>query len=536
MQDFDTLRHRVEETAERLSLAQSERQEETHSLIGILRDLEEKYSAQEQQFAYYRQRLEPLERSNAQLTSLIENLLDLIDRGFGDGSLNPLRKASEMASAMLKTEIMALDDTRPDQDGNPDSEAAIDAAGQTGAETDAVISEAEPEMATLDDMDGADAETDAVAAEAEPEMATLDDMDGADAETAAVDAEAEPEMATLDDMDDSDAEADAVAAEVEPEMAAPDDMGQTDAETASESDALISYAEPEMATLDDMQEEGADDGETEAVSEAEEDVQVIQDLVELVEESPEIAGNESVVTDEDEETPVSGEDASADEQDEAQFGGVTDLELEEVALSNLEEDIDAASDIVAADIDAIAAMDMADLIAGDDNAPAVAVAEDDAQSQVDMVSGDDAVASNEIPQSEDPDLTARFEDVSDAVLQLELEEDAAAGYDDLPEIVKTASATFASGDTAEEADSIAALALAMEEETKSENAPPPAKSDIRSLMLRVEALAKKAEAMRLAQSEDTEMSEAGEKAVDQQEAATAAEPAAGTDDKKTAVA
>ena len=162
MQDFDTLRHRVEETAERLSSAQSERQEETQSLIGILRDLEEKYSAQEQQFAYYRDRLEPLEQSNAQLTSLIESLLDLIDRGFGEGSLGPLRKASEMASTMLMTEIKAIYHTPPDQGSNPDNEAAIEATGETDGETDgeteAVISDAEPVMATLDDIedDGAD--------------------------------------------------------------------------------------------------------------------------------------------------------------------------------------------------------------------------------------------------------------------------------------------------------------------------------------------------------------------------------------------
>ena len=43
MQDFDTLRHRVEEMVERLLLAQCERQEETQSLISILRDLEENF-------------------------------------------------------------------------------------------------------------------------------------------------------------------------------------------------------------------------------------------------------------------------------------------------------------------------------------------------------------------------------------------------------------------------------------------------------------------------------------------------------------
>jgi len=415
MQDFDTLRHRVEETAERLLLAQSERHEETQSLIGILRHLEEKFSAQEQQFAYYRDRLEPLERSNAQLTSLIVNLLDLIDRGFGEASLDPMRKASEMASAMLQTDIKAFDHTPPDQDSNPDGEATGEATGETD--------------------------------------------------------------------------------------------GEATGEADGEADSVISHAEPEMATFDDIEMDGADDSGIEAASEVEEDVQVIQDLLELVEESPGIAGEEPVAIDDDEEDLLAGEDALADEQDEALFGGVSDLELEEVPLSYLEDDIDVAADNMGADIDAIAAMALADTTATDD----------DTISPVDVVSSVDVMANDEMPAEDNSGLNAPFEDVSDAVLQLELEEDATAGFDDLPEIVKTASAAFTSDDATAEADTIAALAQAMEEETSSGHAPPPAPSDIRSLMLRVEALAKKAEAMRLAQAED----QGREHAADKQEAPSA---------------
>ena len=79
MQDFDTLRDRVEETARNLTSAQGERQAQTETLIGILRQLEEKYAAQEQQLAYYRDRVEPLQQANEQLSQLMGNLLDLID-------------------------------------------------------------------------------------------------------------------------------------------------------------------------------------------------------------------------------------------------------------------------------------------------------------------------------------------------------------------------------------------------------------------------------------------------------------------------
>ena len=415
MEDFDTLRHRVEETAERLSSAQSERQEETHALIGMLSQLEEKYSAQEQQFSYYRNRLEPLEQANAQLTSLMENLLDLIDSGFGEGSLGPLRKASAMASAMLATEVSAMSDTPSDQPALSDS----------------------------------------------------------------------------------------------------DDDG--------EMEIALSHAEPEMATLDDIEE----DGETEAVSGIEEDVQVVEDLVELIEESSEIA----------------------DEPADTQSDEIGDLELEEEPLCYLDEDIEVASDDVGAEIDAIAAADMAEPVTGED-----------AASAVELVAEDEFVAIDDMTDAQEPDLTIRFEDVSDAVLELESEEDAAAGFDELPEIVKDAAAAFASNDDAapiaqssedvtmigeeglvaaaeididteaasaddpaDEAETIAALAQAMEEETSTEDAAPPEPSDIRSLLLRVEALAKKAEAMRLAQGADMEMPEEGETAVDEQGAGAAVE-------------
>jgi predicted membrane GTPase involved in stress response len=124
-----------------------------------------------------------------------------------------------------------------------------------------------------------------------------------------------------------------------------------------------------------------------------------------------------------------------------------------------------------------------------------------------------------MPEAEDSFANARFENVSDAVLEMELQEDTTADSGDLPEMVTSASAAFTSIDAAEEADTIAALAQAMEEEATSGQAPPPAPADIRSLMLRVEALAKKAEAMRLAQAADVVNSESTASPVDDQESA-----------------
>ena len=404
MQNFDTLRHRVEETAERLSSAQSERQQETQSLIGILRDLEEKYSTQEKQFAYYQDRVAPLERSNAQLTALIEKLLDLIDRGFGESSLESLRKASAMATTMLERDFSLGDGTSYGPNGK--------------SHHDVVVTDDDAATAIADER---------------PPMASLDDFENDDWQPGG------------------------------------EDAGET-------------HFADDWSADDDL----------ETVNGAEDEAQIIQDLMDLVEENRALSFKDTSDVD----------DSSAEEQGESRFNGVADLELEEVPLSYLDDDIDAASDTVNTDFDAVAAASLAEPDAEDMDFDVSAVAEDETEPLADLLSDDDEAGANDWRDSLEALQRAQFEDVSEAVLKQELAEDARKGLNGLPEIVKTGIADFLSHDTAEEADTIAALALAMEKETNSGSTAPPATSDIRSLMLRVEALAKKAEAMRLAQNTD----------------------------------
>jgi len=66
-----------------------------------------------------------------------------------------------------------------------------------------------------------------------------------------------------------------------------------------------------------------------------------------------------------------------------------------------------------------------------------------------------------MPRAEASTLNARFEVVSNASLELELKENGSAGLGDLPKIVNAASAALTTGDTTDEADSIAALAPAI---------------------------------------------------------------------------
>jgi len=162
-------------------------------------------------------------------------------------------------------------------------------------------------------------------------------------------------------------------------------------------------------------EEGSgEDEEIDAVAEVEDDAQVIGDLMNLVEDNQEIS---EIV-------------------EESQFDGVSDLELEEVPLTNLKKDIDLASDKTDTELDAIAASVHSDLSQDADEFEVVTIAEDEGPSPFDAVLDDDVVASDEILDDENAVQDVRFEDVFDAVLELELEEDASAGFDDLPEIVK----------------------------------------------------------------------------------------------------
>lgn len=147
MQDFDTLRNRVEATAQKLASVQTERHDQTQSLVDILRQLEEKHAAQEQQLAYYRDRVVPLEQANQQLTGLIEHLLGLIDRGFGEDSLGPLRNASEMASAMLANDLL-MEERRPA--AAPDRDAQRVALPEFGSE-DAADDDTEFAFASYDE-------------------------------------------------------------------------------------------------------------------------------------------------------------------------------------------------------------------------------------------------------------------------------------------------------------------------------------------------------------------------------------------------
>jgi hypothetical protein len=104
--DFDFLRSRVEATAERLAAVQTDRRRRNRSLLDTLSRLEEKFAAQEQELAWYRDRVAPLEAATAQLCALTARLLDMVDAGFErlDDPEDGVQQAIAVVASMLERE------------------------------------------------------------------------------------------------------------------------------------------------------------------------------------------------------------------------------------------------------------------------------------------------------------------------------------------------------------------------------------------------------------------------------------------------
>jgi hypothetical protein len=181
MSDFETLRSRVEEAAENLASAEAERHRHAESLSGLLASLEEKFTAQRQELAYYKQRVAPLEDINHQLAGLMDRLLSMIDQGFGEASVAPIKAAAETASRILES-VPAADAAlmgEPETESEPESEATAEAEAEDAAAVLEDVIEAEPET-------GFD-----IAAEFEPELEPEpepESLDGLAAEAGAMEA------------------------------------------------------------------------------------------------------------------------------------------------------------------------------------------------------------------------------------------------------------------------------------------------------------------------------------------------------------
>ena len=224
MSEFDALRSRVEETAARLAVTQSDRRERNQSLLETLARLETKFAAQEQELVYYRERIRPLEAANVQLSALMGRLLDMVDSGLGeeDDPEDPVRAATAMAAAMLDRDLIpvpaqpddapagatAADGAEPRFDDVGDAELAAEISDETGdGDLPSLVRVAAAVAAAVpaEDLESVDALADALGAQAaDPDplhptaadiRALLERVEAAAAQVRAADAEAAPETA-----------------------------------------------------------------------------------------------------------------------------------------------------------------------------------------------------------------------------------------------------------------------------------------------------------------------------------------------------
>jgi len=224
MSEFDALRSRVEETAARLAVTQSDRRERNQSLLETLARLETKFAAQEQELVYYRERIRPLEAANVQLSALMGRLLDMVDTGLGeaDDPEDPVRAATAMAAAMLDRDLIPLpaqpadapavataaDGAEPHFDDVGEAELVAELSDEAGdgdlpslVRVAAAVAAAVP----MEDLESVDALADALGAQAADSdplhptaadiRALLERVEAAAAQVRATDAEAAPQTA-----------------------------------------------------------------------------------------------------------------------------------------------------------------------------------------------------------------------------------------------------------------------------------------------------------------------------------------------------
>jgi hypothetical protein len=177
MQDLETLRTRVDRTADKLATAETERRDQTSSLVNMLQRLEEKYTSQEVELNYYRQRIQPMEVANGELARLMDKLLDLIDAGFDQGSMGSLQDAAKLATDMLGANL---------------SQSAVEEVQEAPAVAEAVAEEVV--VATTEDIIGEGAE--------EPVEEPVEDADE-DADDGTVEDADDGTVVQLEDVSDA---------------------------------------------------------------------------------------------------------------------------------------------------------------------------------------------------------------------------------------------------------------------------------------------------------------------------------------------
>lgn len=141
MQDIGTLSARVGQVARQIDEARVRCSDCDRSLLDILGRLKNKWEKQKEELDSCKGRTGLLEQSNAELAELISKLLSILEAGFDNESLENLKQANVIASAML------TDDTATVRlsEGDAEREACFQDVGPDVLATDAATSDDEIE-------------------------------------------------------------------------------------------------------------------------------------------------------------------------------------------------------------------------------------------------------------------------------------------------------------------------------------------------------------------------------------------------------
>lgn len=102
MNDLDHLKRRVGHAVERLAEVHSARRDRQESLLRLLSQLEVKYQARHEELSYCQSRIAALEKSNSQLSELLETVVQTVELSYVDDADDPIARAAELAAELVE--------------------------------------------------------------------------------------------------------------------------------------------------------------------------------------------------------------------------------------------------------------------------------------------------------------------------------------------------------------------------------------------------------------------------------------------------
>ena len=101
MGELGELRNKVDQAVDRLSAAHEARRRQSQGLMTLLTDLETKFEARNEEVEHCRQRIEALTRENADLSSLVDKLVMIVDTTVSSDDEDALFRASATAADLV---------------------------------------------------------------------------------------------------------------------------------------------------------------------------------------------------------------------------------------------------------------------------------------------------------------------------------------------------------------------------------------------------------------------------------------------------